>query len=56
MGSDIEKIPGSDSGLGRVVVLKYDRVFWGIFFTLGYFWVYDVKDSKPNIKFKIKFF
>ena len=39
-GRVLEKISGNGSGSGRVGVLKY-KVFSGIFFTLGYSWVFS---------------
>ena len=38
-GRVLEKISGNWSGSGRVRVLKY-KVFSGIFYTLGYSWVF----------------
>ena len=39
-GQVLEKILGNGSGSGRVGLLKY-KVFSGIFFTLGYSWVFS---------------
>ena len=54
-GRVLEKIPGYRSGKSSEI---YDRIISGIFFTLGYFWVflgiYDIISfhggREPNIK------